>query len=406
MVRDNIKHIIKNMLSYFGLQINKKFQVYRILQKNVFKTYYFKNVLLIYTTKPFVSGLSMEHSNIYECFTVAECFKLLKYNVDVVDCNVSQRIDFSKYDVIFGMGTLMEKNFYQNPKISQTRIFYATGVNPIQSNILTTLKVREFAIINGRILLNSSRLIHESQHSQILLSDFVIVLGDEVTLGSYLKFDNKINNKSYNLNGFYFDTYDIELNKKSFSNAKNNYLWFGSSGLLHKGLDVLIEIFSENSGLQLHICGANEKEVEFFDYYKDFFLKSKNIHNHGFVDMKSNKFRQLMDMCAFTVFPSISEGSSPSLLNVMANGGLIPIYSYNCGLEKIKEFGWMLNSVTKDEVSRAIDESTKLSIIEIEEKANDIKSFVRANYSYENFNKNMLKILTHIITLINDRKKN
>jgi len=129
--------------------------------------------------------MDYEHSNALECYTAAEIFHNLGYCVDVVDHSVNRKIDYSKYEIIYGMGPMLERSFYSNENSRQIRIFYATGCNPIYSDVETTLKARDFYKKHGRLLMKSIRIIQQSQHAQILLSDAVIVLGNKFILKTY-----------------------------------------------------------------------------------------------------------------------------------------------------------------------------------------------------------------------------
>ena len=192
--------------------------------------------------------------------------------------------------------------------------------------------MRDFLTCTGRICCLRRNFLEQSPYLQTFLSDGVVVLGNDFVLDTYKNYDKQGAERFKNLNAFFYDVYDIDLSKKDFSKAKEHFLWFGSSGLLHKGLDLLIDIFSKRRDIYLHICGASKKEKDFFDYYGPALSKSKNIINHGFVDIKSEEFKNIMDQCAFIIFPSVSEGGAPAVLNTIANGGLIPILTKSTGL--------------------------------------------------------------------------
>jgi hypothetical protein len=118
----------------------------------------------------------------------------------------------------------------------------------------------------------------------------VIVLGNDFVLKTYTDYDTEKSERYKNLNAFYYDINNTDLNKKNFKEAKKHFLWFGSTGSLHKGLDILIEIFSNRNDIILHICGMNKNENNFIKFYEQNFNKCKNIINHGFVKIKSKNF--------------------------------------------------------------------------------------------------------------------
>lgn len=73
------------------------------------------------------------------------------------------------------------------------------------------------------------------------------------------------------------------LKNRNINEVKKNFLWMGSLGLIHKGLDLLLEIFNELPDYNLYICGSTKNEPEFEYLYFDELYRTKNIHTYGFV---------------------------------------------------------------------------------------------------------------------------
>jgi len=143
---------------------------------------------------------------------------------------------------------------------------------------------------------------------------------------------------------------------------------------------LLLEIFAERSDIYLHICGAPTRERGFFRYYDGLLSRSRNIINHGFVKMESVAFKTLMNTCGYVVFPSASEGGAAALLNVMANGGLVPIITKSSGLD-LEEHGWVIRNQDLDLFAKAIGQAMALENQTLKEKAIKVKAHVRRNYS-------------------------
>jgi len=391
-----MKNIIRKFLNIFGIRITKKLKIYSQYQFNVFKSSYKDKVLLSYIVEPFVNGLNYSHTNYLECYTVAEIFHNLGFSIDVVDFALNKRIDYNKYKVIFGMGSVLEKSFYYSEVGKPIKIFYSTGCNLIYSNVNTILRVRDFYNKHKRLLISSSRFISQSQYLQSLLSDGVIVLGNQFVLNTFTDYDPNGKDRYYRLNPFFYDVYDIDLDKKDFSKAKKNFLWFGSGGLIHKGLDILLDIFCQLSDINLHICGNLQKERGFFDYYRLFLTKYTNIIYHGFIKIDSDDFKELMNTCGYVVYPSVSEGGSPSVLNTMANGGLVPIITKASGLN-MDSFGWVIERPDVDLFKDIINKAVLLSDKELKEKSIKVKSHVRNTYNYEVYKQNLTFIIQEIL---------
>jgi glycosyltransferase involved in cell wall biosynthesis len=306
------------------------------------------------------------------------------------------KINYNKYNIIYGTGKAMEEAFYYKKGPYPICIFYANGCNPLYSNIITTLKVRDFYTRHGYLLIRSSRIIKQSQYAQILLADAVIVLGNKFVLGTYTSSDQNGVSRYRCLNSFYRDIYDIDLSKKDFGKAKKNFLWFGSVGLLHKGLDILLDIFSKRDDIFLHICGAPADEIDFWNCYKQSFqVGRKNIVHHGFVNIQSDLFKEIMECCAYIVSPSVSEGGASGILTAIANGGMIPIISESTGLD-MDNFGWVIEKIGVGMFEEAISQAAVINDETVKEKAMNVKAHVRKLYSYELYKKNLGDLINKI----------
>ena len=391
-----MKRFFKALLRSSGLQISRDFRILKLFRKNVFKTNYQRHALIIYITRPFIGKMDYRHTNYLECYTAAEILSKFRYNIDVIDCNINQKINFEKYDVIYGMGSMMEKAFFQKLKNKVCTIFYGTGLNPIVWNAKTTLRIRDFRERHGILLWDSSRLIPHPVNAQVLLSNAVVALGDSYNFNDYIETDKRGASRYHQIQSFYYDCYDIDLNKKNFNLARKNFIWFGSHGAIHKGLDILLDIFSVMKDVNLHICGINPYESDFQSYFSNLLSKHENIINHGFVNLRSEQFRTLMDQCGFVILPSCAEGGSPSVLNCAANGGLVPIISKDCGLD-IDEYGWVLDYPDIKLFTDAINHVKESSSEDLKSKSVRIKEYVRSFYTYDRYQQCLKKILLNIL---------
>lgn len=361
-----------------------------ILQ-NVFNTNFQKKVLISYLKKPFLEGIKYHHTNYLECYTAAEAFHELGFGVDVIDLmEENTLVPYADYSVVYGLGFALENAFHSEYAEHIKKIFYSTGYNPFYAYRVSLLQVENFYGRNKKLIPQSSRVQSLFWANQYLLSDLVIALGNNAVANSYLETNKNIN--VHSISAFYFDVYDIDLNKKNFANASKNFLWFGSSGLLHKGLDLIIDIFANRNDISLHICGADKNERKFLDFYNPIIEKCDNIFEHGFIPLQSSKFNELMNLCAYTIFPSASEGGSPALLNVMANGGLIPIATKTCGVD-IKELGFEIEELSEKGILKQIEEVILLSTDIIKEKSENVKTIVKSIYTYDSYKTQLSRLI-------------
>jgi hypothetical protein len=329
---------------------------------NYFNKNYQKNVLLSYIVTPFKKN-SLSHTNIFEAQSWAKVLDELGYNVDIIDFRNTHNINLSKYDLICGFGDIFQKYFEAALQKNITTIYYGAGMHVCHQNQISLNRIRDVHDKKGTWLGKSSRFVEKTWTHQTTLVDGIIALGNNVCKKSYQKYYDK---KIYSLNAPFFKVLDGgEIIENKYPNANKSFLWFGSSGLIHKGLDLVLDFFQNRADLTLHICGPIEDEKDFTKAYKKELFESKNIITHGFVDLKSNKFKEVVTMVSFVISPSCSEGGSPSVVTTIGNGGLIPIISRETSLSTGHEI-W-INELTNTGVQNAVKEALSLNENEIKE---------------------------------------
>lgn len=351
---------------------------------NVFKTNFKKNALVSFTTQS-IFVVNHNHTIFQERDTLINIINKKNYNVDLINYDNNYKIDYEKYDLVIGFGYALENAI--NSKYNCITIFYANGSNPDFSN---SLGIKKIISKYNNDLISSVRISDTPYHKSVYLAKNRIILGNDVVKSTYP--EAKTN---FNLNAFFYKTLDINFKIKDFKSAKKNFLWFGGGGALHKGLDLLLEIFSKRNDISLHICGLTKSEDKFIRYFEDK-MKLENIYNYGFVDIKSNVFRELMYKCAFTIMPSISEGGAVSTLTTMGNGGLIPIVSKNTGLD-INSFGYLHNNNESEEIENKINFVLSLSEKDIIIKSKACLEGIINAYNFDLYFRNISSILNKII---------
>ncbi|KAA3616679.1 MAG: glycosyltransferase family 1 protein [Calditrichaeota bacterium] len=367
-----------------------------LYKKNVFKNNYKKNVLISYITEPFFIPEKdwFKHTNFKECHQIAKIFSELGFNVDVIDFNNNNKINYSKYDIIFGFGEPLEQYFYSEYFAQTITIFYGTGCHPEFSNTVTVDRVLDVSKQKGIMIPESSRFLNKVG-MQTRLSSNTIILGNYFTEKTY-RISNRNDNRIFPIPASFYKVCNIDISNKNYQKAKHHFLWFGSSGLIHKGLDILLDIFKNRIDITLHVCGPIKNEKKFEDVYNDYLYNTPNIKTYGFVNISSELFQNLMEICAFTIFPSASEGGSPSVITVMGNGGLIPIISEASGLD-VEDIGYVFNDLNPKTISDTIDKALLMSSEELYEQSKKALEFANSNHSIENFSMKMKTAINSII---------
>ena len=362
--------------------------------KNYLKTNFKENVLISYITYPFKNGIILGHTNYAEALEIAKVFNKLGYNVDIVDYDYESNLDYDKYSIIFGFGEPLINSFYRrNHKI--LTIYYGTGMHVIHQNHATLKRIEEVYKKKGKLLLESGRIVDKAWSVQTSLVDNIITLGNDEVVNSYQKYFSR---KIYNIPVSYYKLFDHEeiLRNKNFGDAKNHFLWFGSSGLIHKGLDLLLEVFKGFPNLDLHICGPIDNEPKFKAIYYEELYNTKNIHTYGYQNIQSKSFKDIISKCAFIIFPSCSEGEPSSVINVMVYG-LIPIVTNAAGI-RIKDFDIEIKELTQESIKEAINKAINLNVDEIKKRSLKCANDTINDHSIEKYSYELKKALIDILS--------
>ena len=364
-------------------------------RKNVFKRKYDKHVLMVTLPAAFNKHLPKFHTSLLEALEAAKAFDELGY---VVDCTTDNntRIDLHKYDIIYCGRRVQAEVWRQN--IPAKTIFFSPGAHPFFCFEATVQKNLAVKRDKGIWLTTSSRYLNELLLGYYVdnFADHVIVYGNQFVLDNYLKHDSRTERYS-RLPAFYFDCHQPDLQHKDYSTARNGICWFGSLGLIHKGLDICIDIALAHPEVQLHICGATVREREFWNYYRPKIQGRSNIIDHGFVNIETEEFVQIMNQCAFVLHPSISEGGAPSVLNVVANAGLIPVVSKACGVDLPTDSAYVLDEISTAAFEETLLAAMKLSEEELRSRSAAVYEYVRANYTFAAFQQNIRSIIKRCV---------
>lgn len=388
---------VNSIIRKYGFVISRVYKSKHMFVENAFKRKNFtKRVLVSYLTEPFISGVKLNHSIYVECYTACEIFDQLGYCVDIVNYDETHfEPDFSIYSVIYGLGNLFERSFFSSVAEKQIRIHYATGTSMFNLYKINGNLVHQFYKKNNILIPESARMNIGFWPTQFTCSDAIIVLSNNTCKQTYLDINPNID--TYNLNAFFYDfTAKIDLSGKQIGKVRKNFLWFGSGGLLYKGLGILIEIFSKRSDINLFICGASVNEVKFWKHYEPIIQACNNIFNLGFIKIDSIEFSDLMNDCCFVIFPSTSEGGAVATINVMANGGLIPIISEGTCLD-VEEHGFVFNQINSESINSILDKITQMHDEELQLLHRKTLDIVRKNYTLALYKNNLKNIITNIL---------
>ena len=220
-----------------------------------------RKVLLTYVLTPFLGGdkchCASGHQNQWQTLEIAEIFNEAGYVVDIVDYRDIEFSLTSKYDVVFGVHPAFCRALGQVGEDS-VKIYYALEMPWQFQNAAIEKRYEELKHRRG-VHLRPGRII--VPHDSWTMADYIIYMGTDFTVQTYAKYGG-YPSKFYNVPNTTWAVDSKVLASKDFGRARKNFLFLGSSDLVLRGLDRVLEAFTELRDCQLYIC-APLKEVRF-----------------------------------------------------------------------------------------------------------------------------------------------
>jgi hypothetical protein len=381
-------NLLKKFNIYFFINILIKFKIKffkKNLLKNIYSTDYDINALVYFKTDIFFSNLILKmntHPNNLEIKIICEALKDLKYNVYLLDRDAKigeiNEIKYKKFKLFISNASGNSAKFHNyiiNNFFIKKKIIYAAGPEPHFSNELVEDRHKQFDKKNSCVSVRR-RLVDVSQNrDRFKKIDSILYVGNKFSKSSYEKYQKPLN-KILPIISFH-----NQISRKEIYNKERfNIVYVGGSGLICKGLDIVIDAFLKLPDFRLDIFGPSD-EMDFWNIYQNK-IKKKNIHFHGFVSPNSALFKNIIKKAAFHINCPSSEGMATSVL-LTNSFGVIPVVSDSSGID-IEDFGFKVDN-------------TKESIINMFEFIKDISKdemFNRINLAIENskkFNLNSYK---------------
>lgn len=366
---------------------------------NIGKKQYPKNnrkALIIYNIPPVIAYVknclnnfgSMNYHSMY--WETVEMIKILNSDGYLVDFLHFMRVNpdeiqWAKYDLIIDSWDYLK----YCPEIpGQKKIFYATGLHWLIHNIGELSRIRDFYERYG-ILLATNRQIPSIMSDKY--ADYITYFGNEYQMDYY---DKKAKKVPLNISCTYIPNY-VE---KNIDSARYNFLWLGGGGMLHKGLDLVVEAFAKIPQATLHIVGNPKDEPLFWNWLKPILDKNPNIILHGWMDVSSDEFINLANSCIGTVYASCSEGGPGSVAQALTFG-LIPIVTPRSNVRGEKT-GYLLEGDNSFDIINSIIEKVEivmsLSNEELLEKSKVVRDYALENHTRVAYSNSFRTLLTNI----------
>lgn len=346
------------------------------------------NVLLSYITLPFVISDSLldAHTNRWECREIARTFLDNGYCVDVIDWTNKTFSPKKNYDFFIDIHSNMER---LSPLLNAkcVKIFHITGSHWLFQNsaeyerLLELQKRRGVTLVPRRIMPPS----HAIEHANI-----VTMLGNDFTESTYAYAKKRI----YRIPLSTTHQYE-SVGEKNFDAVRKNFVWFGGSGMVHKGLDLVLEAFADMPELNLTVCGKVSNEKDFDLAFGDELYRSENIRTTGLVDPGGADFQKICENSIALVYPSCSEGQSGAVITTM-HAGLIPLVSYQSGVD-VHNFGVIFKENSVESIRSTIREIASSPVERLRNMSIEAQKFATQNHTRETFSSSYRSFVSDLL---------
>ncbi len=334
--------------------------------------------LISYVLTPFMvppgQPLPNHHTQFWEARAIADAFLAEGYSVDIINYTNDaftprKQYDFA-VDVRWNMERLAPVLGPRCTKIMHIDIAHVLFHNEAEARRLLDLQRRRGATLVPRR--------HERTNFCIESADCATMLGNDFTHSTYRYAGKPIFKVPITA-----PTLWPAQGERDFDRCRSTFLWLGTYGLVHKGLDLVLEAFAGMPEYRLIVCGPTDEE-DFVREYRRELYETPNIETIGWIDIGSRRFREIAEQCVALVFPSCSEGQSGSTVTAM-HAGLIPIVSYECGVDVAPEFGVILRTCAIDEIRSAVSRIAGTPPDDLRAMSEGARAYAQAHHTRENF---------------------
>ena len=349
------------------------------------------NVLLSYLPEPLLlrqqgKVIPNRCSQQWESLLMAETFLDLNYSVDVIHWEnrwFQPEKDYSfLIDPRWNLQRLAPVLGPDCQKIMHIDVCHILYQNKAEAERLLAVQHRRGVTLQPRRF--------EFPNLAIEHANCATVLGNEFTMSTY-RYANK-------------PLYPVPIipcesfpwpEDKDFGTCRRNFLWFGSGGLVRKGLDLVLEVFSRMPDFHLTVCGPLEGDRDFVTAYHKELFETPNIRSVGWVDIDGPEFKEVCRQSAALIYPSCAEGQCGGVITAM-HGAVIPIVSYETGVDT-DHFGYTLPSCSMQDIEDTVRLVADLKAPELKKMARAAWEHARRNHTRRRFAKDFRNIIDSIL---------
>lgn len=337
-----------------------------------------RRALLSYILDPFLlppeAEIPHSHTHFWETRTLARALGGVGYTVEAISWTNHHYRPSHPIDLLIDVRLNLERlapELGGAVKVLHADTAHHSFHNPAQEQRRAELEARRGVRIRPQKMLPENRAAE--------LADLISVLGNGFTQGTYAFAGKPMVHLPVSVPLAY-----PWPEGKDFEAVRRRFLWFGSGGLVHKGLDLVLEAFAGLDDHHLTICGPVRAERDFERTYERELYRTPNIETRGWVDVAGPEFTALARQTLALVYPSCSEGGGSSALTCM-HAALVPVLQREVSVDLEPERGVLLDDVSVEGLRRAIVELSDRPVGQLETMARSAWSFARQHHTRQVF---------------------
>lgn len=353
-------------------------------------------VLLSYVIEPFLlepgTPIPNSHTNHWESLQMARTFVELGFSVDVISYRNSTFVPRRDYQIFIGARTNFARIAAELPKRC-VKIAHLDTAHWLVNNANAYRRALEIKKRTSRVI-DLPRKVVEPNWA-IESADYATILGNEFTESTYSYAGKPI----YRLPLPSCQVFDWS-DEKDFDASRRRFVWFGSDGLVHKGLDLALEAFAGMDDFELVVCGPIQNDRRFVEAYRHELYQCPNIRTVDWVDIGSDLFHEIVQNSLGLVYPSCSEGGGGSVITCM-QAGLIPLVTAEASVDIDPRFGVLLADDSIEGIRAAVRGLSQRPVDELKTMSHASWRTARNTYTRERY----AKAFRHVMEGILERQR-
>jgi glycosyltransferase involved in cell wall biosynthesis len=327
------------------------------------------------------------HTHQWESREMARALLESGYDVDVMSAWNQRWVPTTSYDVLLSARWNVDRLSRILPATTR-KILHAETAHIAYQNAAESRRLLELQARRG-VTLRPRRFEEPRQDAE--RADVIVHTGNEFTRDTYRFADkpmHRVDNTALRETPW--------LEDKDFAAARKRFVWFGSWGLVLKGLDLVLEAFTRMPELELVVCGSVDKEPEFVEAYRRELFASPNISLEGWVDVRSDEFTRIARECVGQVNFSASEGGGGAVVTGM-HAGLVPIVNRETSVDVTPDRGVLTDDSTIESIVAAVRSVADRDPAELREMSRNTWEHTSRAHSRERFATEYRRILAEAL---------